>query len=81
MTLKNAIDIIIIVGGNDMSYKSKKANKMQELYDLKKSYSNVRPKSYTKMSDVLMISNDRVNTLVLTFGVIICSIFLGLIIK
>ena len=55
MTLKNAIDIIIIVGGNDMSYKSKKAIKMQELYDLKKSYSNVRPKSYTKMSDVQMI--------------------------
>ena len=64
-----------------MSYKSKKAIKMQELYDLKKSYSNVRPKSYTKMSDALIISNDRINTLVLTCGIIICSIFISLVIK
>lgn len=81
MTLFFCIDIISLVGGNDMSYKSKKAIKMQELYDLKKSYSNVRPKSYAKMSDALMISNDRLNTLVLTCGIIICSIFISLIIK
>ena len=81
MTIILGVDIISLVGGNDMSYKSKKTMKMQELYDLKKSYSNARPKSYAKMSDALMISNDRLNTLVLTFGVIICSIFIGLIIK
>lgn len=81
MTLFFCVDIISLVGGNDMSYKSKKAIKMQELYDLKKSYSNARPKSYAKMSDALMISNDRLNTLVLTCGIIICSIFISLIIK
>ena len=64
-----------------MSYKSKRAVNMQELYDLKKSYSGAKAKSYIKMSDALMISNDRLNTLVLTFGVIVCSIFIGLIIK
>ena len=64
-----------------MNYKSEKNNRMQELYDLKKSYSSVRPKSYIKMSDAFVISNDRLNTFVLAFGVIICSIFIGLIIK
>ena len=43
-----------------MNYSSKRENKMQELYDLKKSYSNVRPKSYIKMSDAFVISNDRI---------------------
>ena len=81
MTFFFCIVIIILVGGNSMSYKSKKAAKMQELYDLKKSYSSSKVKSYAKMSDALIISNDRLNTLVLTFGVIICSIFIGLIIK
>lgn len=64
-----------------MSYKKEKINKMQELYELKKSYSKTATKSYAKMSDALVISNDRINTLVLTFGVIICSIFIGIIIK
>ena len=62
-----------------MNYSSKRENKMQELYDLKKSYSNVRPKSYIKMSDAFVISNDRINTFVIAFGVIVCSIFIGLI--
>ena len=64
-----------------MNYSSKRENKMQELYDLKKSYSNVRPKSYVKMSDAFVISNDRLNTFVIAFGVIVCSIFIGLIMK
>ena len=64
-----------------MNYSSKRENKMQELYDLKKSYSNVRPKSYIKMSDAFVISNDRINTFVIAFGVIVCSIFIGLIMK
>ena len=64
-----------------MSYKNEKVKKMQELYELKKSYSKADNKSYAKMSDALIISNDRINTIVLTFGVIICSIFIGIIIK
>lgn len=64
-----------------MNYTSKREVKMQELYALKKSYSNVRPKSYVKMSDAFVISNDRLNTFVIAFGVIVCSIFIGLIIK
>lgn len=64
-----------------MNYTSKREAKMQELYDLKKSYSNVRPKSYVKMSDAFVISNDRLNTFVIAFGVVVCSIFIGLIIK
>lgn len=64
-----------------MNYASKREMKMKELYDLKKSYSSVRPKSYFKLGDVFAISNDRINTFVLAFGVIICSIFIGLIIK
>ena len=64
-----------------MNYTSKREVKMQELYDLKKSYSNVRPKSYIKMSDAFVISNDRLNTFVIAFGVIVCSIFIGLVIK
>lgn len=62
-----------------MNYKSEKVDKMQELYDLKKAYSKQNKKSYTKMTDALVITNDRLNTLVLTFGVIICSIFISLI--
>ena len=62
-----------------MNYNSKKMDKMQELYELKKAYSKEKPKSYTKMSDALVISNDRLNTLVLTFGVIICSLLIGFI--
>ena len=64
-----------------MNYTSKREAKMQELYDLKKAYSNVRPKSYAKLSDAFVISNDRLNTFVIAFGVIVCSIFIGLIIK
>ena len=64
-----------------MNYASKREAKMKELYDLKKSYSSVRPKSYIKMSDAFVISNDKLNTFVIAFGVIVCSIFLGLIIK
>jgi len=62
-----------------MNYKSEKADKMQELYNLKKAYSKKNQKSYIKMTDALVINNDRLNTLVLTFGVIICSIFISLI--
>ena len=62
-----------------MNYTSKREAKMKELYDLKKSYSSVRPKSYIKMSDAFVISNDRINTFVIAFGVIVCSIFIGLI--
>lgn len=64
-----------------MNYKSEKVNKMQELYELKKAYSKEKPKSYAKISDALVISNDRLNTLVLTFGVIICSLLISLITK
>lgn len=64
-----------------MSYKNEKINKMQELYELKKSYSKNKNKSYAKISDALIISNDRINTLVLTFGILVCSIFIGIIIK
>ena len=64
-----------------MSYKNEKINKMKELYELKKSYSKNQNKSYAKMSDALVISNDRINTLVLTFGILVCSIFIGIIIK
>lgn len=64
-----------------MNYKSKKADKMQELYELKKAYSKEKPKSYAKISDALVISNDRLNTLVLTFGVIICSLLISFITK
>ena len=64
-----------------MNYKSEKINKMQELYDLKKSYSKEKQKSYTKLSDALIINNDRLNTLVLTCGVIICSILISIITK
>lgn len=64
-----------------MNYKSEKINKMQELYDLKKSYSKQTQKSYTKLSDALIINNDRLNTLVLTCGVIICSILISIITK
>jgi len=64
-----------------MSYQNEKLDKMQELYNLKKSYSKQNQKSYTKLTDALLITNDRINTLVLTFGVIICSIFIGLITK
>ena len=62
-----------------MNYKAERSNKMQELYELKKSYSKTPQKSYAKMSDALVITNDRINTLVLTFGVIVCSIFIGII--
>lgn len=64
-----------------MNYKTEKKDKMQELYNLKKAYSKQNKKSYGKMSDVLMITNDRINTIVLTFGVIICSIFISIITK
>lgn len=64
-----------------MNYESEKIDKMQELYNLKKAYSKKNQKSYTKMTDVLAITNDRLNTLVLTFGVIICSIFISIITK
>lgn len=64
-----------------MNYKSEKNDRMQELYDLKKSYSKKSSKPYAKMSDALIINNDRLNTLVLTFGVIICSLIIGLITK
>ena len=64
-----------------MNYKSGKIDKMQELYDLKKSYSKQAQKSYTKLSDALIINNDRINTLVLTCGVIICSILITIITK
>lgn len=64
-----------------MSYQNEKLDKMQELYNLKKSYSKQNQKSYAKLTDALLITNDRINTLVLTFGVIICSIFIGLITK
>lgn len=62
-----------------MDYDSKKNDRLQELYEFKKTYSKEKPKSYTKISDALTISNDRLNTLVLTFGVIICSLLIGLI--
>ena len=62
-----------------MDYNSKKNDRMQELYELKKSYSKEKPKSYTKLRDALVISNDRLNTWVLTFGVIICSLLIGFI--
>lgn len=61
--------------------KINKDAKMQELYELKKAYSTKKPKSYAKISDALIISNDRLNTLVLTFGVIICSLLIGIITK
>ena len=64
-----------------MNYKTEKKDKMQELYNLKKTYSKQNKKSYGKMSDVLMITNDRINTIVLTCGVIICSIFISIITK
>ena len=64
-----------------MNYKSEKMDKMQELYDLKKSYSKKAQKSYAKLSDALIINNDRINTLVLTCGVIICSILITIITK
>lgn len=64
-----------------MNYKTEKNNRMQELYDLKKSYSKQNTKSYTKVTDALTINNDRINTLVLTFGVIICSLLIGFITK
>ena len=64
-----------------MNYKSEKIDKMQELYDLKKSYSNQSQKPYVKMTDALIINNDRLNTLVLTCGVIICSILISIITK
>ena len=64
-----------------MNYKSEKNDKMQELYDLKKSYSKQTQKSYAKLSDALIINNDRINTLVLTCGVIICSILISIITK
>ena len=64
-----------------MSYKNEKINKMKELYELKKSYSKSQNKSYAKMSDALVISNDRINTIVLTFGILVCSLFIGIIIK
>lgn len=64
-----------------MNYKVDKLDKMQELYNLKKSYSKTNQKSYTKLTDALMITNDRLNTLVITFGVIICTIFITLITK
>lgn len=64
-----------------MNYKKEKTDKMQELYELKKSYNAPTPKTYAKMSDALIITNDRLNTLVLTFGVIVCSIFIGIITK
>ena len=62
-----------------MNYNSKKMDRMQELYELKKSYSTKKQKSYAKISDALVISNDRLNTWVLTFGVIICSLLIGII--
>ena len=64
-----------------MNYQSEKINRMQELYDLKKSYSKQRIKPYAKLSDALIINNDRLNTLVLTCGVIICSILISIITK
>lgn len=64
-----------------MNYQTEKIDKMQELYNLKKAYSKQTKKSYAKMSDALIITNDRLNTLVLTFGVIICSIFISIITK
>ena len=67
-----------IVGGINMINKKRK-NKMEELYQLKKAYSSTRQKNYAKMSDALTVKNDRLNTLVLTFGVIICSIFISII--
>lgn len=79
--IKKQSDIIIIVGGITMNYKVDKLDKMQELYNLKKSYSKTNQKSYTKLTDALMITNDRLNTLVITFGVIICTIFITLITK
>ena len=81
MTFYFVVVIIILVGGSIMNYKNKKAEKMQELFELKKSYSSAKEKSYVKISDALVISNDRLNTLVLTFGVIVCSIFIGLFVK
>jgi len=62
-----------------MDYNSKRNDRMQELYEFKKAYSKEKPKSYTKLSDALTINNDRLNTLVLTFGVIICSLLIGII--
>lgn len=79
--IKKQSDIIIIVGGITMNYKVDKLDKMQELYNLKKSYSKTNQKSYTKLTDALMITNDRLNTLVITFGVIICTIFITIITK
>jgi hypothetical protein len=64
-----------------MNYKTEKNNKMQELYDLKKSYSKQSQKTYAKLSDALIINNDRLNTLVITCGVIICSILISIITK
>ena len=48
LTFKKQSDIIIIVGGITMNYKVDKLDKMQELYNLKKSYSKTNQKSYTK---------------------------------
>lgn len=62
-----------------MNSKKQRQEKMQELYELKKSYSKSNPKPYAKISDALVITNDRLNTLVLTFGIIACSVFLGII--
>ncbi|MBO5183116.1 MAG: hypothetical protein J6B64_01835 [Bacilli bacterium] len=56
-----------------------KKEKMQELYNLKKAYSQTSKKSYGKLSDTLIITNDRINTIVLTVGVIVCSIFISII--
>jgi len=64
-----------------MNYKSEKNDRMQELYELKKTYSKQNTKQYAKMSDALIINNDRLNTLVLTCGVIICSILISIITK
>ena len=64
-----------------MNYKSEKIDRRQELYDLKKSYSKQKVKPYAKLTDALVINNDRLNTLVLTCGVIICSILISIITK
>lgn len=64
-----------------MDYRENRNDKLNELFRIKKEMGKKRKSNNLKFTDTLMISNDRVNTLVLSFGILICTIFISIIVR